>query len=637
MSSPDAASGTADSEVSEAESDVEEPEAATDTDEDAAEPAVERWKRFAASEPADTADEPEPGGGWQRLRRKLARAARGEIAIVAAISVALSLAMNWKVLRDPAYTIPHDLGDPLQQAYTLAWPGSTVLSDPGHLWNASNFYGESYSFVFSDTLLGYLPASLLGSGHAAALLRYNIIYLLTFALAFFGAYVLLRQLGSRIAGSAVGAAAFAYAPWKLAHEGHLNILSAGGIVLALAMLARGHGYSLRHGYRRQRTRWGWVVAGWLVASWQISIGFALGIPFGYLLAGIAVVSLIAWPAKRCPRVPWRVVVADAAGMVVFAGVSLGLALPYFKVLQLYPEAARPLDYVRYFSPIWQSFLISPEESALWGHAHAAARENLYWPPETTLLVGFTVLALAVAGLVWSSWSRWQRAWLFAGLALSVALALGTNFVDDGKWMYVLAYQYLPGFDGLRTPGRLVLYVSLLLAILAAGTLTRLADRLDSYALADRVDTRWRAPVPAPMRLALLIPVLFVLVEGYTAVPPPQVPTAPVALSSLKDPVLVLPSDAAHDYAVQYWTVDGFPRVVNGTSGFVPKKQEAIRHDALTFPSPQSVEALRADGVNTVVAVRDQLRGTPWEYLLDVPSADSSIRIEDRGKVIVFRL
>ena len=63
----------------------------------------------------------------------------------------------------------------------------------------------------------------------------------SFALAFLGAYALLRQLGARVAGSAVAAAAFAYAPWKLGQAGHLQVLSCGGIALALAMLARGHG------------------------------------------------------------------------------------------------------------------------------------------------------------------------------------------------------------------------------------------------------------------------------------------------------------------------------------------------------------------------------------------------------------
>src|SRR5690606_20607496 len=133
---------------------------------------------------------------------------------------------------------------------------------------------------------------------------------------------------------------------------------------------------------------------------------------------------------------------------------------------------------------WSSFLISPEESAIWGEAHAGAREGMPWPPEMTLLVGFTLLALAVVGRVWSAWTPRQRAFLALGTAVSVALALGTNFLDRGAWAYGLAYEYLPGFDGLRTPGRLVFFTSLFLAVLAAGTLTKLADSFDDHATVD---------------------------------------------------------------------------------------------------------------------------------------------------------
>ena len=75
---------------------------------------------------------------------------------------------------------------------------------------------------------------------------------MVFALAFVGAYALVRQLGAGRIGAAVAGAAFAYAPWRLAQAGHLQVLSTGGIALALAMLARGHGWSLRHGYRPER-------------------------------------------------------------------------------------------------------------------------------------------------------------------------------------------------------------------------------------------------------------------------------------------------------------------------------------------------------------------------------------------------
>src|SRR5438046_1471095 len=80
-------------------------------------------------------------------------------------------------------------------------------------------------------------------------------------------------------------AAFAYAPWRLEQDGHLHVLSSGGIPLALFLLVRG--------YRRGRSRL--VVAGWLVAAWQLSLGFSLGLPLAYLLLILGVIALaVGW-------------------------------------------------------------------------------------------------------------------------------------------------------------------------------------------------------------------------------------------------------------------------------------------------------------------------------------------------------
>ncbi|HKN96778.1 MAG TPA: hypothetical protein VJX10_06660, partial [Pseudonocardiaceae bacterium] len=237
----------------------------------------------------------EPARTWRVLR-----AVRHEWTLACAGAVVLAVLMIWllppyaqwllsagllpNTIANPVTTIIGDSGDPTGQAWLLAWNGHALLYDPGALWTTNAFYPERWALAFSDTLLGYAPAGVIGTGPAAAMLRYNIVFVLAFALATVGAYALARQLGANRVGSAVAGAAFAYAPWRYGHDGHLNILSTGGIALALAMLARGHGWSLSHGYRPERTRPGWALAGWLVAGWQITLGFGVGLPFFYVLA-----------------------------------------------------------------------------------------------------------------------------------------------------------------------------------------------------------------------------------------------------------------------------------------------------------------------------------------------------------------
>ncbi|MEU6246844.1 hypothetical protein [Glycomyces sp. NPDC047010] len=582
----------------------------------------ERWQRFASGETPAAAPGPPPG----RLRaagRLAARAARSEWTLAALFSALLAVAMTWPLAKDLDDVVPHDTGDPLLLTYILGWVGHALRDNPAGIWDTNSFWPLTDAYLFTDTLLGYAPFALFITGPTSALVVYNVLYIATFALAFLGAYALLRQLGARVAGSAVAAAAFAYAPWKLGQAGHLQVLSCGGIALALAMLARGHGWSLRHGFKAEKQRPGWIVAGWLTALWQFSIGAGLGIPFVYLLLGVGVIVGLNWLIMR-PRLKWQTLAADGVGGVVFSLGVLWIADKHAVVARAYPESIRDVDYISWFSPTWQSFIISPEESRLWGAAHEAARADLTWAPEQALLVGFTLAALAVAGLVWSCWTGWQRFWLALGGFAVFAIAMGPNFLDHGSWAWALLYEYAPGWEAIRTPGRLVIYLTLILAVLAAGTITRIADEADDVAHRSRVDKRLNVKAPRRVHALLFLPIVLVLWEGLTAAPYVEVPDAPVDMSSLDGPVLFLPMGGG-DTRVQYWSTDGFVETANGVAAFTPDEQAGIKSMAEAFPSDDSVAALRDAGIETVVVLPGSGLDTEAEpFGVDVERTDTAV-------------
>ena len=58
-------------------------------------------------------------------------------------------------------------------------------------------------------------------------------------------------------------------------------------------------------------------------------------------------------------------------------------------------------------------------------------------------------------------------------------------------------------------------------------------------------------------------------------PHPEVPLAPIALSAL-EPILLLPTDELADLHVMFWSTDGFPTIVNGSSGYNPPAQGELR-------------------------------------------------------------
>lgn len=600
------------------------------SDEEPTEPERSEEDRWAAFAPP-----PErPPGRVRRIGARLGRGVIHEWTLAVLGGLALSVMMTWPALRYPRYTVPHDLGDPTLVGWILAWPGHALRTDPANLWHANAFFPERWSLAFTDSLLGYAPAALIGSGMADALLRYNILFVLAHALAFIGAYTLVRQLGAGRFGALAAGLAFAYAPWRLAQAGHLQVLSTGGIVLALAMLARGHGWSLRYGFRAGRVRPGWIVAGWLVAAWQISLGFGIGLPFAYALALIALVVVVGWLVRRALRRRRQAIGAllgaDLIGGSVFAAVGVLMALPYLVVADQHPQAQRGWHEIEFFSPPPYGFLTAPPESSLWGALHAGVRDSFTAAPEMTLLPGFTLLALALAGLVYSVWSRLARAMLAGAVVVLVVLAMGAEFFDGVAYRPV--FDWLPGWDALRTPGRLIIWITLLLGVLAAGALTALALR------ARRLARHRGAATPGTWLRALVgLPLLLVLVEGLGSTPHPVVPLPPIALAEVQDPVLVLPSDERTDMHVMLWTTNRFPELVNGAAGFVPGSLAEAREVTTSFPDASSVSYLRSLGVETVVVLGDRVIGTEWEPALHASGQGLGIVREEIGRSVVFHL
>src|SRR3954451_21806984 len=235
------------------------------------------------------------GENWTDVRRR-------EIVLAALAAVGLALAMHWPLPLHIGRDVPRDLGDPLPQAWQVAWDGHALAHQPLDFFQANVFWPLKNSLAFSDALVGYAPAGVIGSGPHAAIARYDLLFLFAYALAFLGAYLLARELGAGRVGGAVAGAAFAYAPWRLEQDGHLHVISSGGIPLALFLLVRG--------YRRGSPRT--VLAGWLVAAWQLSLGFTLGLQFAYLLLLLGAGALaFGW------RPPRPTLLATAVGGIAF--------------------------------------------------------------------------------------------------------------------------------------------------------------------------------------------------------------------------------------------------------------------------------------------------------------------------------
>src|SRR4051812_10202877 len=541
---------------------------------------------------------------WTDVRRR-------EIALAALAAVGVAAVMHWPLPLHLGSDVPRDLGDPLPQAWQVAWDGHALLHQPLHWFHANIFWPLPNSLAFSDALAGYAPFGVIGSGPHAAIVRYDLLFLFAYALAFLGAYLLARELGAGRAGGFVAGAAFAYAPWRLEQDGHLHVLSSGGIPLALFLFVRG--------YRRSNSRL--VLAGWVVAAWQLSLGFSLGLQLAYLMLVLALGALaFGW---RPPRTTW---VASAGGALAFVLVAVLLARPYLEVAHDHPESKRTDATVAAFSGWPRMYLAPPGANTLWSGVTVEQRERLKFVPEQTLFPGVLVIALALLCLARGVYSRRLRWWLFGGVLACAWLALGFH-EGSFPWPYELVYHHLPGWQSSRTPSRLNTLTSLGLALLAAGGAAWLAGRVRRAWLVGTVLTACVLAEGAG----------FSLEGGVRGPAHPSVPLAPAGQGGLADPQLHLPMSRVGNRRYALWSTDGFARIVNGRASFQPVLTTRIADEVARFPDRRSVSRLRALSVRTVVLHPELAAGTAWQGAERRPVSGLALTRERRGDVVVFHL
>ncbi len=568
---------------------------------------------------------------------------RGELVSVILGGIALAVLTTWPLVLHMGSRIAPDLGDPVRTAWEIAWVGHAMLHDPGNLFNSNAFYPHPLSLAFSDSLLGYGPSAFFGSGTIAALVRYNLLFLFAWSLCFVGAWLLARELGVGKIGAAVAGVAFAYAPYRVTEAGHLHVISSGGIPLALFLLLRGY----RRGSR------GLLLAGWLVSAWQISLGFTLGLQFAYLLLALGLIAALWWwlehsrsekgspamdgasaserslarvssaandtsrqgPVASLRTLPRKLVVITCIGATVVGVLTVYQARPYLKVANEYPTAKRTLAEVENYSSGPWALLSASSENRVWGSITAGAREHVHSKNEDVFFGGGAILLLALIGLASSIYTRRLRIGLACGVVVCSILAFGMGLTGAG-YPYRLLYDYAPGWDGVRVPGRVFTLATLFLALLAGAGAWRLAG----------VARKWAAglgPRAATWTVAAVGGLLFVgvLGEGAGHLGHPVVPQPARAEIGLPGPLLDLPTDGADDRVWQYFSTDGFPKIAEGNSTFDLPAQDDLRGGMSNFPDRASVEKLRWYGIHTVVLhlTRAKLPGLHYPEIPEPPN------------------
>jgi len=454
--------------------------------------------------------------------------------VAAALYIVLSLALTWPLAPRMTRDIAADLGDPVLNAWILAWDATHLWRG---VWNANIFHPHPLALGYSEHLLPQAIQILpLYAVTKNPVLCYNVLFLSTFALSGLGMFLLARELtGSRTAGFVAGLA-YAFAPYRFSTLSHVQILSSAWMPFAL--------YGLRRYFETDRLLpLAGGAAAWLLQN--LSCGY-------YLLFFTPIVVLyLAWEMtvrRRWTDVSTLVRVGSACAIVGLATVPF--LLPYLELRRL-GFSARSLGETDRYSADAYAYLTADPGLRLAGRFMRA------WPKaEGALFPGFTITALAIAAMVatwrktrsvavdasvggrarrWLTWllaaassmlvalvfgwtlrlpilritsfsrqlwvvialavlllviSRDARAaarrwWshpigLFATLTLfAIVMSFGPHIHAKGRVvadpnLYAFFYNVVPGFDGVRVPARYGMIAALGLAVLA-GFGVRLID------------------------------------------------------------------------------------------------------------------------------------------------------------------
>jgi hypothetical protein len=183
----------------------------------------------------------------------------------------------------------------------------------------------------------------------------------------------------------------------------------------------------------------------------------------------------------------------------------------------------------------------------------------------------------------------------------------------------------------------MLWVLLLLAVLAAGALTRTAEWLRTR---DTTYDQGRF-----LQALLVVPVLFALLEGVPDQPHPSPPGIPpdVAKAFERDPkpALILPisQDVApfSEFVYQFWSVEGFPKLANGHNGLLPPQYLEINEAFKTFPDAHSIDVLRKYGIPRVLVLKVGATGTSYEQALTKPLDGLPLTRTESTDLVTFTL
>jgi hypothetical protein len=474
--------------------------------------------------------------------------------------------------------------------WRLAWVAHQIVVDPQHLFDANIFHPATNTLAYSDAMLlvGALGAPLFHAGVDPGLVH-NILLLTAIVSSMLCTFALARRLTGSDPAALIAAMIFGFAPYRMAHLGHLELQWTMWMPLSMLVLHRL--------IERPALVRGAALGAVLGAQVLCSVYYGVFLACYLLAAWFALVSF----AKNKARIAAATVAAIAPLLVV----AMIYGPPYLQTRAEFGE--RRAEEVSTFSAVPSDYLRVPMENRLRG----SREHNGVAPDERSLFPGTVAIVLAVLALL-PPLSRLSVTYL--GLAL---VAADLSFGSHGVSFQLLQLFSVAG--SLRSPARFGVLVLLSIAVLAAIGAARAFRRYPSIVPAATVliallclGEYWSAP--QPVRAFDRRPSE---IESWLATHPPGTV------------ILQLPAPTGetlwfHEPDYQVRSINHWQRLVNGYSAFPPAHYVRLINELDRFPERDVIEMLRAINVRFILIHRAFYREDEFERIVQAARASSRL-------------
>ncbi len=476
--------------------------------------------------------------------------------------------------------LPDD-GDAILGLWIIWWSATHWQDGYPEIFDANAFYPHPQGLLYSEAMLsqGVLSWPMF-TWLDNPVLAMNLLTLVTLALSATAMLLLAFELTGSRGGAVVGAIAYTFSAYSFSQLPRIQLITLQWLPLALFCL---HRFFARGRYR--------YLVGFAVLS--MLQAFACFYYLAFYLVALAVllpVFFLAYPEHRT----WR-----SLSTVGLSGSTVGVALafvavPYWRLYGRYEFSSTPSssDLAAYFTPGSESLLYG------WLGFGRAAVDHF---------IGYAVLLVVVLGVM-SLWRDHSGPGRKLGLAY-LAVALLGFFLSSGPTLIVAGetlgpgpyalLQRIPPYDGLRTPDRFSVLVTLGVGIFVAYGVRSILTRQST--------ARAVGVVLLLSGLVLAEHWSFDRVEGREIPTGERVPDVYRWLDENRDDIGVVAEMPPRPFrAMRHVTLDAYfstfheRTILFNKPSFYPPAMELLEYELQRFPTREAVTLLRALGVSHAV-------------------------------------